>query len=336
MNNMIKKLAIFIAISTLVLTPVLALAQPATTDSGSTASASPSPSLPTSPSGSTANSTGETAPRTTNSGSSVTPTATNLPTSPSGSTVATNPNDAPLTTGSGSTAATNSGAPATTNSGSTAATPTPTPNPPAPTNTPGGSSSGSSSSSSGGSSGGFYSSGGSNAFCPLITSYLKMGAINNSTDVMKLQVFLKNHEGLNVDINGIFDQKTLNAVKVFQTKYQSTILGPWGSLDATGYVYITTLKKINELSCTIPLALTASDLAIINKFKLNQNSVASDSSIDQSNTGTIIAVANDTTGNNVVVLTGSSTDNTAAVNQASVLSRFWQFVKNIVKTIFRR
>ena len=138
----------------------------------------------------------------------------------------------------------------------------------------------------GGGSSGSYSSGGSSIVplalsstngtttpittCPLITTYMKFGGINNPTDVAKLQAFLKNSQGLDVTVNGTFDQQMENAVRAFQSKYMSQIMGPWGANQSSGYVYITTLKKVNEIACNTPLTLSPAELAIINAYKNSQ------------------------------------------------------------------
>ena len=98
-------------------------------------------------------------------------------------------------------------------------------------------------------------------------SYLKFGSNNPVSEVTKLQSFLKNVEGLNVDINGIFDTKTVEAVKAFQTKYANEVMTPWGMTVPTGNVYITTKQKIDEISCNMKLSLTSDKLAEINNYK---------------------------------------------------------------------
>jgi hypothetical protein len=87
--------------------------------------------------------------------------------------------------------------------------------------------------------------------CLYLKDYMRIDFTNNDpVEVMKLQAFLINFEGAsNVSINGVFDQSTFDAVSAFQTKYQSDILAPWGETAPTGYVYILTLKKINEIYC---------------------------------------------------------------------------------------
>lgn len=94
--------------------------------------------------------------------------------------------------------------------------------------------------------------------CPYINNYLKIGQQDDdSKEITKLQLFLKNTEGSShVQVNGVFDGDTLNAVKKFQEKYKEDILTPWGVSEPTGYVYITTKKKINELYCGEKFPLT--------------------------------------------------------------------------------
>ena len=67
--------------------------------------------------------------------------------------------------------------------------------------------------------------------------------------VLKLQMFLKLMEMINVDITGLYDAQTVAAVNMFQTKYAADILTPWNLTAPTGYVYLSTARKINELVC---------------------------------------------------------------------------------------
>lgn len=187
--------------------------------------------------------------------------------------------------------------------------------------------------SSGGSS---YSSGGSvqlfgttnstSAFipgtCPLITDYLKAGSINDIAQVTKLQSFLKNVEKLNVDVNGVFDQKTEDAVKAFQTKYLASVMGPWDATRATGLVYITTLKKINELACASPFTLSADEQAIIKAYKDRTAETEQTAEIGQQ----VTPVASST-----LEVGTDDESNVAAVGRASILSRFWNFIKNLFR-----
>lgn len=101
--------------------------------------------------------------------------------------------------------------------------------------------------------------------CTYLAGYLKQGDLNDPSEVKKLQAFLRGVEkNTSVSVTGIFDDATRNAVIAFQEKYKDDVLVPWGIETGTGYVYITTKQKINELFCSTPIALTAEEKAIIN------------------------------------------------------------------------
>lgn len=282
-----KNIISYIAIAVITFVPVVVLASP-----------TPSPvSTPPASSGSSSTAT----PPTSGSSSTATP-----PTSESSSTAIPVSNPVvPPTSGSGSTAV-----------------------PVTPPSNNGGSSSSSGSSSSGGSSS--YSSGGSRrgafGYCSILTGNMRYGANNNVNDVVALQNFLKNVEKLNVDVNGIFDLKTHNAVIAFQNKYSDVVLAPWGIRSGTGYVYITTIKKINQIACNQPLTLNANELAIINSSKNRTQGVAI-ISVKPNTTTTEITIDSSASGTDVLVEELESTEeNTASVAKASILSRFWNFL----------
>lgn len=78
--------------------------------------------------------------------------------------------------------------------------------------------------------------------------YLRFG--DEGDEVKKLQIFLKDHENFNdLNVSGYFDEQTRRAVIIFQEKYSEYILAPWNIDKGTGFVYKTTIKKINELYC---------------------------------------------------------------------------------------
>jgi len=83
--------------------------------------------------------------------------------------------------------------------------------------------------------------------CNYLLEYIKLGAANNPIEVEKLERFLNEFEGENLAVNGIYEQVDFEAVERFQNKYFSDILEPWNHTAPTGYVYITTKKKINEV-----------------------------------------------------------------------------------------
>jgi peptidoglycan hydrolase-like protein with peptidoglycan-binding domain len=82
---------------------------------------------------------------------------------------------------------------------------------------------------------------------------MRQGKHNDSSEVSKLQTFLNHELGLNMPVTGFFGSQTTAGVNAFQTKYQDDVLGPWASFGGngkpTGYVYKTTERKINLLSC---------------------------------------------------------------------------------------
>ena len=82
-----------------------------------------------------------------------------------------------------------------------------------------------------------------------ITDYIKPGEANDPVQVRRLKIFLNVFEHESLTINGEFDSATDEAVQKFQKKYSTDILSPWGIGDATGNVYYTTRKLVNELYC---------------------------------------------------------------------------------------
>jgi hypothetical protein len=85
-----------------------------------------------------------------------------------------------------------------------------------------------------------------------ITKYIKYGAKNDSSEVIKLQTFLKDIEGeTKLSITGKYNLASFNAVKRFQAKYVKDVLSPWKTISPTGYVYKTTLAKINQIHCSL-------------------------------------------------------------------------------------
>ena len=95
--------------------------------------------------------------------------------------------------------------------------------------------------------------------CPFLIDYLQMGTDNDSMEVMKLQSFLhifrSLYGGTENPITGNFGIITDTNVKRFQETYKAEILEPWfnqgivGHTKPTGFVYKTTLWKINDIVC---------------------------------------------------------------------------------------
>ncbi len=166
-----------------------------------------------------------------------------------------------------------------------------------------------------------------NSTCPYLNNYLKFGSNNPISEVTKLQTFLKNIEKSDVDINGIFDTKTLEAVKAFQLKNKDRILAPWGASIPSGSVYITTKQVIDEIFCNTKLALTDEKLIEINNYK---NGITKSNSVINNTNTEINTNTNNTATTSIDI--GQSKDNnsqTAAVANTSFWSRMWKGIKGI-------
>ncbi|MDB5254273.1 MAG: secreted agglutinin [Parcubacteria group bacterium] len=106
------------------------------------------------------------------------------------------------------------------------------------------------------------------AGCLYLKDYMRSDFNNNPEEVMKLQSFLRVIQGYNyVTVNGVFDQATVNGVDAFQNLYRDDILTPWGHTAPTHYVYILTLKKINEIYCLGSFPLNDAQAKEIAAFK---------------------------------------------------------------------
>ncbi len=112
------------------------------------------------------------------------------------------------------------------------------------------------------------------ACTPYLKEYLRFGWTNNDRlEVIKLQAFLQIVEKLEVPINGVFDETTYEAVKIFQKRYAKDILTPWGISEPTGFVFITTRMAINNIYCQRSTA-TNLDLRGVYKNRGGQTSSA--------------------------------------------------------------
>lgn len=83
-----------------------------------------------------------------------------------------------------------------------------------------------------------------------LSAFIRPGAKNDPEQVRRLKQILVTAEGANLDVvSGEYDAQTVSAVHSFQTKYAADVLKPWGISRSTGFVYLTTRKKLNELFC---------------------------------------------------------------------------------------
>jgi hypothetical protein len=107
-----------------------------------------------------------------------------------------------------------------------------------------------------------------------LTAFISPNGKNDAEQVRRLQTVLRDFESAQVQVNGVYDATTLAAVNAFQSKYARDILAPWGASRPTGYVYLTTRKKVNEIYCRNArrFDLTAQELATIQQTKAEAQS----------------------------------------------------------------
>lgn len=158
--------------------------------------------------------------------------------------------------------------------------------------------------------------------CAYLNEYLRFGGTNPSSEVIKLQLFLRDIEKLDVSATGIFDQKTLDAVKEFQAKYVDEIMYPWGVSTPTGQVWYTTKKKINEIYCKTNLPLTAEQLSKIEAYRKGLEN----GTINVDANGNIInSIGTDSTLPEVGIDNNDS--QTASIANTSFGKKIWNFIK---------
>ncbi len=85
---------------------------------------------------------------------------------------------------------------------------------------------------------------------PMLNGFFRKERIQNDSDeVKKLQQFLNEKMQANLPLTGEFGAGTDAAVKQFQLAHAEQILSPWGISEPTGFVYLTTQRWINLMSC---------------------------------------------------------------------------------------
>jgi hypothetical protein len=116
---------------------------------------------------------------------------------------------------------------------------------------------------------------GNGGTCYYLYDYLHTGWNNDPVEVKKLQVFLRDLEGYNVNVTGVYDAQTVSAVDAFQVKYASDILEPWdGTSNPSGFTYILTKKKVNEIYCNEAFPLTGAQQQTISNYRLFLNDLS--------------------------------------------------------------
>ncbi len=141
--------------------------------------------------------------------------------------------------------------------------------------------------------------------CFYLRDYLRRDWTNDRTETLKLQYFLKYFENeKDLESTGVFDQATFDAVERFQNKYFNDILKPWGHTAPTGFVYILTKKKVNEIFCNSPFPVTSAQQGEIDAFRaflqshgIQQGSMSSEDSMmheDNMNIDNMVGVGTST------------------------------------------
>ena len=104
--------------------------------------------------------------------------------------------------------------------------------------------------------------------CNYLLDYLRKDFNNNPIEVRKLQVFLRDLEGFtNIQITGVYDDQTIEALNAFQDRYKDDILTPWGHTAPTSYTYILTKKKVNEIYCQRAFPVTPQQQEEIDSYR---------------------------------------------------------------------
>lgn len=108
----------------------------------------------------------------------------------------------------------------------------------------------------------------SSATCaPYLTGFIGNKFTSSTSEITKLQQFLKTNLNIPLELTGTYDENTVIAVKAFQIKYAGDILTPWGVQTPSGMIYMSSLRKINSLACGINLPVTSNELAATTAFR---------------------------------------------------------------------
>ncbi len=171
--------------------------------------------------------------------------------------------------------------------------------------------------------------------CVYLNDYLRRDWTNNPVEVLKLQLFLKNLEGhSDLQATGVFDDATFAAVSSFQDKYFDDILAPWGHTAPTGFVYILTKKKVNEIFCQTAFPVSPLQAKEISDFKAFVNSLkANGITIPSTTTDTNTPVFNPETDMPADGVVGSAATSTIAVGSNNNFKKLGD-VKAVAAAVF--
>jgi hypothetical protein len=157
--------------------------------------------------------------------------------------------------------------------------------------------------------------------CITINTSLRLGS--TGSEVTKLQEFLNKFIDAGLAISGNYDASTASAVKVFQTKYANDILAPWGVTEPSGIVSFTTIKKLNELSCSQEFPLSSVEQYLIDQYKSNPGTVSPESTTTPVEVGT-----------NTIKPPEENITQTAGIANTEVSGNIFKKIVNFFKTIF--
>ncbi|MFZ2523309.1 MAG: immunoglobulin-like domain-containing protein [Minisyncoccia bacterium] len=155
--------------------------------------------------------------------------------------------------------------------------------------------------------------------CNYLLDYLRVDFKNNPVEVIKLQAFLKNLEGFSdLQITGVYDKATIDAVNVFQTRYKDDVLTPWGHTGPTSYVYILTKKKVNEIYCKLAFPVTAEQQLEIDSYRNSKSTFPKSSNVVNNEVGYGMGGSNVEEENKLSSLSrGTTTSTVKASNSAT-------------------
>ncbi len=165
--------------------------------------------------------------------------------------------------------------------------------------------------------------------CSYLRDHLKMGWNNDSVEMLKLKSFLNVFEKENLSLDSNFDQATFDAVSRFQNKYFAEVLAPWGHTAPTGFVYITTKKKINEIYCNAAFPLTSAEAEEIVAFKAMIEGGYFGSSSDGSHSDILSGLYDDE-----VVVGANTEDDVSNTSTTSTSTSPVSVVKNMAVSLF--
>jgi peptidoglycan hydrolase-like protein with peptidoglycan-binding domain len=162
---------------------------------------------------------------------------------------------------------------------------------------------------------------------------------NDLTQVAALQTLLNRLDNAKLIVSGNYDLATENAVKEFQTKHSADILAPWGTIQATGVVSVTTRHELNNLNCNSTQPLTLADTTYISNYE-NNLALVTNVSANTNNTNTAtqpittISSVDQNTATATDATTSTLTQNPSSANVLSAFSGIGGFFSRIFHTIF--